>query len=124
MLIFASLVLPVVFASSPHISTWGSVILIGIAAAAHQAWSANLYTTVSDAFPKAAVSSVTGFGGMSGALGGAFISYLAGFVLDFYKKAGHIETGYVVMFTVAGSAYLLAWTIMSLMLPRYRKAEI
>jgi MFS transporter, ACS family, hexuronate transporter len=124
MFVFALLVIPVVFASSPSISTWGAVILIAIAAASHQAWSANIYTTVSDAFPKRAVSSVTGFGGMAGALGGAFISYLAGFVLDLYKKAGHIETGYLVMFVIAGSAYLVAWIIMALMTPKNKTVEL
>ena len=124
MLIFALLVIPVVFASLPSISTWGAVILIAIAASSHQAWSANMYTTVSDAFPTWAVSSVTGFGGMAGALGGAFISYIAGFVLDLYKKAGHIETGYVVMFTIAGSAYIAAWIIMAILLPANKKVEL
>jgi ACS family hexuronate transporter-like MFS transporter len=124
MLIFALLVIPVVFASSPSISTWGAVILIAIAAASHQAWSANIYTTVSDAFPKKAVSSVTGFGGMAGALGGAFISYIAGFVLDLYKKAGHIETGYLVMFIIAGSAYLVAWIIMGIFAPKNKTVEL
>jgi len=112
MLIFATLVVPIVFASGPSISTWGAVILIALAASSHQAWSANIFTTVSDAFPKRAVSSVTGIGGFAGAVGGAFISYIAGGVLDFYKKAGHIETGYVVMFSIAASAYLVAWAIM------------
>jgi MFS transporter, ACS family, hexuronate transporter len=124
MLMFAILVIPVVFASSPSVSTWGAVILIAIAASSHQAWSANIYTTVSDSFPTRAVSSVTGFGGMAGALGGAFISYLAGFVIDLYKRAGHIETGYVVMFTIAGSAYLVAWIIMALLSPGNRKVEL
>jgi ACS family hexuronate transporter-like MFS transporter len=113
MLIFAILVTPIVFAQSPGISTWGAVILIALAASSHQAWSANLFTTVSDAFPKRAVSSVTGIGGMAGALGGLGISYLAGAVLNFYKNAGHVEKGYVVMFIVAGCAYLIAWTIMN-----------
>lgn len=124
MLLFAFLVTPVAFASHPSVSTWGAVCLIALAAAAHQAWSANLYTTVSDAFPTWAVSSVTGFGGMAGALGGAFISYLAGFILDFYKKAGHIETGYIVMFSIAGSAYLVAWTLMAVFSPAKKKVEL
>jgi len=124
MLIFALLVIPVIFASSPSISTWGAVILIAIAAASHQAWSANIYTTVSDAFPKRAVSSVTGFGGMAGALGGAFISYIAGFVLDLYKKAGHIETGYFVMFIISGSAYLTAWIIMEIFAPKNKTIDL
>ncbi len=124
MLIFALLVMPVIFASSPSISTWGAVILIAIAAASHQAWSANIYTTVSDAFPKRAVSSVTGFGGMAGALGGAFISYLAGFVLDLYKKAGHIETGYLVIFIISGCAYLAAWIIMAIFAPKNKTVDL
>jgi ACS family hexuronate transporter-like MFS transporter len=112
MLIFAVLVTPIVFAQSSSLSTWGAVCLIALAASSHQAWSANIFTTVSDAFPKRAVSSVTGIGGMAGALGGGFISYVAGAILDFYKKAGHVESGYVVMFAIAGSMYLLAWIIM------------
>jgi ACS family hexuronate transporter-like MFS transporter len=124
MLIFALLVTPIVFASSPSISTWGAVGLIALAASSHQAWSANIFTTVSDAFPKRAVSSVTGIGGMAGALGGAFISYLAGFILDFYKEAGHVETGYVVKFAVAGSAYLIAWTIMTVFAPKVKKVQL
>jgi len=124
MLLFAILVTPIIFAQSPGISTWGAVGLIALAASAHQAWSANIFTTVSDAFPKRAVSSVTGIGGMAGALGGLAISYLAGAVLNFYKKAGHVETGYVVMFTVAGCAYLLAWILMNLLAPKNNKVII
>jgi ACS family hexuronate transporter-like MFS transporter len=118
MLIFAFLVVPIVFASSSTISTWGAVGLIALAASAHQAWSANIFTTVSDAFPKRAVSSVTGIGGMAGALGGGFISYIAGGILEYYKKLGHIETGYVVMFAIAASMYLLAWIIMAVFTPK------
>lgn len=124
MLIFALLVTPILFASSPSISTWGAVSLIALAASSHQAWSANIFTTVSDAFPKRAVSSVTGIGGMAGALGGAFISYLAGAVLDFYKKAGHIETGYVIMFAIAASAYVVAWTIMAVFAPKNKQVVL
>ncbi len=124
MLIFALLVTPILFASSPTISTWGAVSLIALAAASHQAWSANIFTTVSDAFPKRAVSSVTGIGGMAGALGGAFISYVAGAILDFYKKAGHIETGYVLMFAIAASAYILAWIIMNVFAPKNKMVVI
>jgi MFS transporter, ACS family, hexuronate transporter len=118
MLIFAILVTPIVFAQSKGISTWGAVALIALAASSHQAWSANIFTTVSDAFPKRAVSSVTGIGGMAGALGGLGVSYLAGAVLNHYKNAGHVETGYVVMFTVAGCAYLAAWIIMNVFAPK------
>ena len=121
MLIFALLVVPIVFAQSSGVSTWGAVCLIALAASSHQAWSANIFTTVSDAFPKKAVSSVTGIGGMAGAVGGAFISYIAGGILEHFKALGHIETGYVIMFAIAGSAYLLAWTIMTVFAPKNKK---
>lgn len=121
MLIYALLVVPIIFAQSKGVSTWGAVCLIALAASAHQAWSANLFTTVSDAFPKKAVSSVTGIGGLAGALGGAFISYLAGAILQHFKDLGHIETGYVIMFAIAGSAYLVTWLIMTLFAPKNQK---
>ncbi len=124
MLIFAILVIPVFFAQSAGVSTWGAVGLISLAASSHQAWSANIFTTVSDAFPKRAVSSVTGIGGMAGALGGVFISILAGNLLEFFKKAGHIETGYTIMFIIAGSAYILAWIIMNIFAPKVKKVVI
>jgi ACS family hexuronate transporter-like MFS transporter len=124
MLIFALLVIPVFFAQSSGVSTWGAVALISLAASSHQAWSANIYTTVSDAFPKRAVSSVTGIGGMAGALGGAFVSFFAGHLLDFFKKAGNIEAGYTIMFTIASCSYILAWIIMNLLSPKVKKVVI
>ena len=124
MLIFASLVVPVYFAQSRGIGTWGAIALISLAASSHQAWSANIYTTVSDAFPKRAISSVIGIGGMAGALGGAFVSILAGGLLQFYKRAGNIETGYTVMFTIAACAYIIAWVIMNLLSPKVKKVVI
>jgi len=124
MLIFALLVIPIVFAQSPSIGNWGAVCLIALAASSHQAWSANIFTTVSDAFPKKAVSSVTGIGGMAGAVGGAFISYIAGGILEHFKELGHIETGYVVMFAIAGSAYMLAWIIMQVFAPKVKKVTL
>ncbi len=124
MLVFALLVIPIVFAQSPSIGNWGAVCLIALAASAHQAWSANIFTTVSDAFPKKAVSSVTGIGGMAGAVGGAFISYIAGGIIQHFKDLGHIETGYVVMFSIAGSAYLIAWIIMLVFAPKNKKVQL
>ena len=124
MLIFALLVVPIIFAQSPAVSTWGAVCLIALAASSHQAWSANIFTTVSDAFPKKAVSSVTGIGGMAGAVGGAFISYMAGGILEHFKNLGHIETGYVIMFGIAGSAYLLAWIIMQVFAPKNKMVTL
>jgi ACS family hexuronate transporter-like MFS transporter len=124
MLIFAILVVPIFFAQSHGVGTWGAVALISLAASSHQAWSANIFTTVSDAFPKKAVSSVTGIGGMAGALGGAFVSIFAGNILEFYKKAGHVETGYTVMFTIAACAYVLAWIIMFVLAPAKKEVVL
>jgi ACS family hexuronate transporter-like MFS transporter len=124
MLIFAILVIPVYFAQSDGVSTWGAIGLISLAASSHQAWSANIFTTVSDAFPKRVVSSVTSIGGMAGAIGGAFVSVLAGHLLDFFSKAGHIETGYKVMFAIAAFAYIIAWIIMNIFSPKIKKVMI
>ncbi|HTE27470.1 MFS transporter [Flavitalea sp.] len=91
---------------------WYAVIIIGIAASAHQAWSANLFTTVSDMFPKSSVASVVGIGGMAGALGGMGVAKIAGLLFDHYKNLGHIQTGYYLLFLYCGLAYLVAWFIM------------
>ncbi len=102
-----------------YISFWVPVILIGIGASAHQAWSANIFTTVSDMFPKKAVGSVVGIGGMAGGLGGVVMSKLGGGLFDHYKALGHIETGYTIMFSICAVAYLIAWTVMKLLVPKY-----
>lgn len=103
-----------------HISVWLPVILIGIGASAHQAWSANIFTTVSDMFPKKSVGSVIGIGGMAGGLGGVFMSKLGGGLFDYYKGLGHIQTGYTIMFAICALAYILAWTVMKSLVPKYR----
>ncbi|MFZ1750181.1 MAG: MFS transporter, partial [Saprospiraceae bacterium] len=95
-----------------HISFWVPVILIGIGASAHQAWSANIFTTVSDLFPKKAIASVVGIGGMAGGFGGVIITKIAGALFDHYKALGHIETGYTIMFAFCALAYLIAWFVM------------
>lgn len=102
------------------ISYWMPVLLIGIGASAHQAWSANLFTTVSDMFPKSAVASVAGIGGMAGGLGGVLITKTGGALFDHYKSLGHIETGYTIMFTYCAIAYLIAWMLMKMLVPGYR----
>lgn len=125
MLVFALLVLPVVFAQAlGFYSYWYAVLIIGLAAASHQAWSANLFTTTSDMFPKKAVASVTGIGGMAGAIGGILIARLAGALLDHFKALGNIETGYYVMFIICGTAYLAAWIIFNLLAPQMKKVEL
>lgn len=103
-----------------YISFWIPVLLIGIGASAHQAWSANIFTTVSDMFPKKAVGSVVGIGGMAGGLGGVVMSKLGGALFDHYKALGHIETGYTIMFAICALAYLVAWIVMKALVPKYK----
>jgi ACS family hexuronate transporter-like MFS transporter len=123
MLGFALCVIPVISAQAlGAINPWFAIIVIGIAASAHQAWSANIFTTVSDMFPKNAVGSVVGIGGMAGAVGGLLISWFTGIILDHFKVLGHIQTGYYILFIIAGSAYVMAWTIMHLLTPKMEPA--
>jgi MFS transporter, ACS family, hexuronate transporter len=124
MLLFAILVIPIIFTQSEGISLWEATALISLAAAAHQAWSANIFTTVSDMFPKNAIASITGIGGMFGGLGGAFIALFAGYILDVYKSLGYIKTGYTIIFLIAGSAYLIAWIIFNILAPKMKRVEI
>jgi ACS family hexuronate transporter-like MFS transporter len=115
----------VILAAQPlgYISYWIPVILIGIGASAHQAWSANIFTTVSDMFPKRAVASVVGIGGMAGGLGGVVMSKLGGALFDHYKALGHIQTGYTIMFAICAVAYLVAWFVMKALVPKYKPIE-
>lgn len=116
MLVCALAVVPIVFASITS-SLWLAVILIGIAAAAHQGWSANIFTISSDMFPKQAVGSVVGIGGMLGAVGGMIISPIVGYILQ--------TTGsYVPIFIMAASAYLVALLIIHLLAPKLEPAAI
>lgn len=125
MLIYAFCVLPVVFAQYlGGINMWLAVMIIGFAAAAHQAWSANIFTTVSDMFPKKTVASVVGIGGMFGAVGGILISRLAPKLFEHYKALGHVQTGYYVMFFICGAAYISAWFLMKLIVPKEKQIVI
>jgi MFS transporter, ACS family, hexuronate transporter len=101
-------------------SYWMPVILIGIGASAHQAWSANIFSTVGDMFPKKAIGSVVGIGGMAGGIGGVIITKVGGALFDHYKALGHIETGYTIMFAFCAVAYLIAWVIMKSLVPKYK----
>lgn len=114
MLLFALLVIPIVFTQTRGITLWSAIALISLAAACHQAWSANIFTTVSDMFPRNAVASVTGIGGMAGAVGGMLVAILAGNILEFWEKQGSIQTGYLTLFIIAGTAYLIAWILFNL----------
>jgi ACS family hexuronate transporter-like MFS transporter len=102
-----------------HISFWIPVLLIGVGASAHQAWSANIFTTVSDMFPNKAIGSIIGIGGMAGGIGGVIVTKIGGALFDYYEKLGHIETGYTIMFAICSVAYLIAWSIMKSLVPKY-----
>ena len=109
-------VLPILTASrASHL--WGAVLLIGLATAAHQAWSANIFTFASDMFPKQAVGSVTGLGGTAGAAGGMLFSASAGFILE---KTG----SYWPLFAIAATAYLVALGIIQLLAPRLKPVAL
>lgn len=95
-----------------------AIAIICIGAAAHQAWSANLFTTVSDMFPKKTIGSVTGIGAMAGGLGGVIVQLLAGGLTDAYKD--HPQTAYLIMFVVCALSYLVAWGVMKILVPRHK----
>ena len=122
MLIIACTVLPIITARYAE-SIWIAVLLISIAAAAHQAWSANILTAAADMFPKNSVSSVIGIGSMAGSVGGIFFPMFIGSVLDHYKFLGNITAGYNLIFLICGFAYLTAWIIMHFLTPRMEPVE-
>jgi ACS family hexuronate transporter-like MFS transporter len=115
MLASALLIIPIVVAST--VTQWWAVALIALATAAHQAWSANLFTTVSDMFPRKAVGSVIGLGGMAGSIGGMLIAAAIGFILE-------LTGSYLFVFIFAGSAYILALAIFALLVPRIDTVEL
>jgi len=147
MLIIA--ILPVSLLTTPYfgnVSIFGerayiyALIVICIAAAAHQAWSCNIFTTVSDMFPKKAVGSVTGIGGLAGGLGGVLIQQVAGRLTDHYKGIGeaaaavqnltgdaarmlvqsHVQTAYGIMFGLCALSYLVAWACIKILVPKFQ----
>jgi ACS family hexuronate transporter-like MFS transporter len=112
-------------------SYWLPVILIGIAAAAHQAWSANLFSTVGDMFPKTAIATVTGIGGMAGGIGSYFIQSGAGKLFDHAGRTGMSflgfngePAGYFIVFIFCAIAYLIGWIVMKALVPKYKLIEI
>ena len=123
MLIFAFCIVPIITAQFAT-NIWQAVALISLAAAGHQAWSATIFTTASDMFPKRAVSSVVGLGGMAGAVGGILFPIFIGFILDKYKDSGNITIGYNIIFCICGGAYLLAWVVMHLFTPKMKQVEL
>jgi MFS transporter, ACS family, hexuronate transporter len=124
MFIYALFPLLVLFARRlGEINTWYAVFTISIACAAHAAWSANIFTTVSDMFPKRTVASVTGIGGMAGAFGGILIAWVAGLLLKHFAALEKIEIGYGIMFMICGVAYVLAWLVMHFLVPKMKRVE-
>jgi ACS family hexuronate transporter-like MFS transporter len=126
MLLIALCVFPIVFAQYlGQLNMWLAVLVIGIAAAAHQAWSANIFTTVSDMFPKRAVGSVTGIGGFAGGMGGIALSALVQKrMFVYYEQLGQINKAYYIMFFICGAIYLLAWVIMFTLVPRMEPIKL
>jgi ACS family hexuronate transporter-like MFS transporter len=116
MLICAALVIPIVAAPFTH-SVWIAVGLVSVAAAAHQGWSANLFTTASDMFPRSAVASVVGIGAAGGALGGVLVQKAAGYIITWTHS-------YFLMFLFCGSAYLVALAVMQVLSPRLNPARL
>jgi ACS family hexuronate transporter-like MFS transporter len=107
-----------------HYSYWVPVLLIGVGASAHQAWSANLFTISSDLFPRRCVGSVVGIGGLAGGIGGVLVTKIGGALFDYYGALGHIQTGYMIMFAFCALAYLIAWVIMKILVPSRVAAHV
>ncbi|HVN47674.1 MAG TPA: MFS transporter [Bacteroidota bacterium] len=122
MLCFAIAVLPVVLVTS--IDLWPAVILFGIVAAAHQAWSANLLTTPSDMFPKKAVGSVSSIGTMGGFTASALFLSLAGYIINTFRANGNVEHGYFILFALCASFYLIALLLFHLLAPKMEVAKV
>ena len=118
MLVCAVAVTAVIFVPRAAGNLWLAVGLIAIAAAAHQGWSANLFTIVSDCFPRQAVGSVVGLGGLGGALGGVLMQFAIGRWLDLSGDA------YGPIFVWAGTMYLLSLLIVQLLLPRFESVKL
>ena len=132
MLIFAFFPL-LALAAQPlgHITYWIPVIIIGIAGAAHQAWSANIFSTVGDMFPKKAIATITGIGGMAGGIGSFIINKGSGVLVDYTGKNQIVfmgfkgeEAGYFIIFSICAVCYLIGWTVMKTLVPKYKVIEL
>lgn len=104
---------------------WIPVILIAIGGSAHQAWSANIFSTVGDMFPKSAIATITGIGGMAGGLGSVVINKGSGILFDYSEIAwGGKSTGYAIVFAFCAVAYLVGWIVMKMLVPKYRPIKL
>ncbi len=113
------------------ISCWFPIIIIGIIGAAHQSWSANTYTVVSDMFPKSTVATVTGIGGMAGGIGSLLFNQGSGILFTYVKETNMtflnyegIDAGYMIVFLIASVAYLFSWIMIKILVPRYKIIEL
>lgn len=128
MFIFALFPLLALFAQPlGEISYWFTIVIIGIAGAAHQSWSANIYTVGSDMFPKSAVATIIGIGGMAGGIGSFLINMGSGLLFDYAGRTNMAffgfegkEAGYFIVFCICAIAYMLAWCIMKALVPKYK----
>jgi len=128
MLIFAFFPLLALLAQPlGYISVWVPVIIIGIAGAAHQSWSANIFSTVGDMFPRSAIATITGIGGMAGGIGSFLINKGSGMLFDFATDTNMnfmgfkgIEAGYFIIFSICAVAYLIGWVVMKSLVPQYK----
>ena len=136
MLIFAFFPIAALFAQPLGVnlnSPWWPAILIGLAGAGHQAWSANLFSTIGDMFPKSTIATITGIGAMAGGVGSMIIQKVAGNLFTYAENAGAAfrflgfegkPAGYFIMFCFCGVAYLVAWCIMKALVPKYKPVEV
>ena len=113
------------------ISPWFPIVMIGIGGAAHQSWSANIFSTVGDMFPKSAIATVTGIGGMAGGVGSMILQWFAGWLFVHADKTGmHFmgfegkPAGYFVVFCICAVAYLVGWIVMKALVPKYKPIVI
>jgi len=128
MLIFAVFPLLALLAQPlGHYSYWLPIIIIGIALAAHQSWSANIFTTVGDMFPKKAIATIVGIGGLAGGIGSTLINKSSGLLFDYSKETNMsfmgfhgIEAGYFIIFSICSVCYLIGWTVMKILVPKYQ----
>ena len=128
MLIFASFLLVALLAQPlGHISYWLPILFIGIAMAGHQAWSANIFSTVGDMFPKKAIATIIGIGGMAGGIGAFIINKSSGVLFDYAGQTQMTfmgfkgeEAGYFIIFSVCAVSHLLGWVVMKTLVPKYK----
>ena len=130
MLIFAFFPLLALFAQPlQNVSVWFPAIIIGLAGAGHQSWSANIFSTVGDMFPKSTIATITGIGNMAGGIAAFFINKGAGMLFDYAAAQGQAFTflgfcgkpaGYMIIFCYCAVAYILAWSIMKTLVPKHQ----